>query len=335
MAENSKAERLVDVDYLRGIAMLAMIALHTFVFFLGDSKIILYSWNYLQFAVPLFVFCSAYLFFNKNEFGLVEHNFFRYVKKRFIRLLQPYYIFMLFFFVAVWIRQPQVLTWQYVLRSITLTGGVDIDWLVLLFIYLVFLMPFITVTYYKKKILFWLFGLLSLISSVLFFFWHLPFDYRYSMWLPWSTVLFYTFFMVLKDKKKYFYPVSLLISGLFFILFYVLALALHHPVSLYDNKYPPNILFLSYGIFSIAFLYLVARRGVFGFSPLKQLLFFLSTYSYSIFFIHYLLLYLISGTFSWIHFTAITFFLVVLVSSLVIQQGWNFLSKQILRLRQV
>ncbi|HEX8966074.1 MAG TPA: acyltransferase [Patescibacteria group bacterium] len=314
----NKQERLIEVDHLRGLAMFAMILIHTTVYFLSDSPLIYNLWNYSQFAVPLFIFCSAYLFFNKLQF-YSKKTFFAYFKKRFVRLVKPYYIFMIFFFGAILIRQPNILTPKYFFQSVFLIGGIDINWLVLLFLYFALLIPFIGYTYVKNKIIFWLFSTISLLSSILFVFVQLPINYKYIMWLPWSVVLLFTFFLVKYKMKNIFYFASIIISLCLFSFFYYIEFTRHHSLSFFDNKYPPTIYFLSFGIASISLLYFLAQKGIFDFFPINNLFNFLSKYSYSLYFIHYIFLYLISGTFILIHFNWITFFLSVISISIITQ----------------
>lgn len=83
------------IDSLRGLAIVAMIMLHTNAYFLSRGGWVSFSWNWLHFAVALFVFCSVYLFWKKapaQPYPVME-----YIKKRVLRLLIPYYMFLLVF----------------------------------------------------------------------------------------------------------------------------------------------------------------------------------------------------------------------------------------------
>lgn len=307
-------ERFVEIDDLRGLAMFAMILIHTNAYFLSSSPVIEQLWDWSQFAVPVFIMCSAFLFFIKTPvFGLA------YLKKRFFRLLVPYYIFMFLFWAAIFWREPQKITPDFIKQSILLIGGIDINWLVLLFLEFTFVIPLVAFLWNKTKIGFVLLSLVSLVSSIVFMFYKWPFDYKLIMWLPYTVLIIYTLLLAKFHMKKWFYPVSLLFSGGVYLVLRVIETGMHHSLTFYDNKYPPTLYFLSYGIFSIALLHFLAKRGVFSFFPVKKLFTFLSFYSYEIFFVHYVFLYLISWTFSWIHFNWITFFLAVLSSALVTQ----------------
>lgn len=312
----SSKERFVEIDLLRGLAMFAMILIHTNAYFLSSSPFVEQLWDWSQFAVPVFLLCSAYLFFIRTpQFG------FAYIKKRISRLVFPYYVFMIFFFGAILLREPHKLTGQYIFQSIFLIGGIDINWLVLLFLELLFVIPLVGWLWEKFRLGFWVYASIATISSLIFVFSKFPYDYKLIMWLPYSVLIIYTLFLAKFHTKKWFYPVSLLIGGSIFLVLRFIETGMHHSLTFYDNKYPPNLYFLSYGIFSLALLHFLVKKGLLNFVPVKRLLNFLSVNSFQIFFVHYLLLYLISWTFQWVYFNWITFFLAVFCLSLVVWWG--------------
>jgi hypothetical protein len=83
------------------------------------------------------------------------------------------------------------------------------------------------------------------------------------MWLPWALIIFFTIYFVdnQKNNKKIFYmfAISLLAYGLA----YYLEFRIGHPLNHYDNKYPPTIYQLSYGIFWTIFLYKLSEINLF------------------------------------------------------------------------
>ncbi len=294
--------------------MFAMILIHTNAYFLSTSPLVEQLWDWSQFAVPVFIMCSAFLFFIKTpKFAL------SYIKKRFIRLLVPYYIFMIFFWGAVYLHEPHRLTMSFFQQSIFLIGAIDINWLVLLFLQLTFVIPLVAFLWNKTKLGFLIFSLIVLFSSVIFIFFKWPYDYKIIMWLPYSLLIIYTLLLAKFHTKKWFYPLSLIVGGGIYLGLRFLEVSMQHSLTFYDNKYPPNLYFLSYGIFSIALLHFLVKRGIFNWFPATGLLNFLSFYSYEIYFIHYIFLYLISWTFGWIHFNWVTFFLAVFATSLFVQ----------------
>jgi peptidoglycan/LPS O-acetylase OafA/YrhL len=309
-------QRVAEIDYLRGIAMFGMILIHTSYYFLSD-KIALFLWNWSQFAVPVFIFCSGFLFFKKSA---VSYDF-NYFKKRFIRLLIPFYIFLPFFLVAVFFREPSKLSFNYVFSSILTIGGVDITWLVLLFLQFAILMPIIQVIFNKNKSTFFSILTISFISSIIFLNQHLNISYKFYMCLPWLLIVFYSFFFVKYSERKKF-SIYIILSSLFiFLISGIFLKSQLHSLSFYDNKYPPNIFILSYGILFTQILYSLSKSGLFNF--IKRPLLFLSKYSYSIFFIHYLLLYILVGFLKVFKFNWFSFFAVVFLSALIIQSLIN------------
>jgi len=269
--------RYPEIDLLRGLAMVAMILIHTTVFYVSNP-VAFFLWNYSQWAVPAFIYCSGYIYFLKNNV-----NYFS--KKRFLRLLIPYWIFLPFFFLVLLITYPKQLTIHYIFQSIFLTGGVQINWMVLLFLQFAVLLPILN-WMHKQKTLFWIYSLLAIGSSILFLFWKFPFDWRIIMWLPWSVVLLFSFFYIKKGKKN-----VILIILIFSLIFYLFSLfILHskgHSTHFYDNKYPPNLLIISFGMVAISGFYIILEKGRL---PFSSILLFLSKNSYSVYFIHYLIL---------------------------------------------
>lgn len=281
--------RYGEIDTLRGIAILAMIAIHVCYYYQQD-RIASFLWDYLQFAVQVFVFCSTFLLIKKEQRYTLK-SLALYTKRRLFRLTIPYYIFLIFFVGAVWIFEPTHVTLSYVLQSIFLIGGVDINWLVLLFLQFSLLMPFLIEIRRVAHPIFFLYVGLSVGSTILFLFYKLPFDYKWIMWLPWSTLIIFTIYFLqwTKSVQKYIAIFSLSLILFFVSRFYLAAMG--HKLSLFENKYPPDSYFLLYGILGIFVLYFLATRKSMHF--LAKPIHYLSLYSYQIYFIHYLLLYIL------------------------------------------
>lgn len=323
-------KRHIHIDTLRGISMLMIILTHTTSYFLKDS-LANFLWNASQFSVTVFIFCSFYLFFKNPPIRT-----FPYLKKRFLRLFIPYIIFLLFFIPLQFLHDPRSMTMHTAMQYFTLTtAGNDLSWLVLLFIQLSFV-GIIIQKIHKNKLLFHLF-LVSCFLSTLFLLAPRSLggvgisNFKLVMWLPWSLIIFFTYFFTNHEKSKTFLKKMLLATGWIFLILNAVQIAyLYHPL-LYDNKYPPNLYHLSYGIFWTCLLILLERQGIFNYSPLRSLLHFLSKYSYPIFFIHFLLLYMIVqfqpvllGNLHWWGF-----FGVLLFGSLGIQSGIMFASRRL------
>src|SRR5436190_12590337 len=200
-------KRFLEIDDMRGLAIFAMILIHTNWYFITD-KLVFYLWDLSQFAVPVFIFCSAYIYFKRGDKGMG----FSYLNKRFLRLLIPYYFFVFIFFLELFIFEPAKLNGAYIIQSLLLIGGIDINWLILLFLQLTFLMPLLAFLMEKKKIFFYLYTFLSIVLSFLIVFISVPFNYKYIMWFMWSPIIIYSMYFVKYHTKKWFYPLSFFFS---------------------------------------------------------------------------------------------------------------------------
>jgi peptidoglycan/LPS O-acetylase OafA/YrhL len=271
-------------------------------------------WDIAEFAVPVFVFCSAYLFFSRPP-HIDRKNIFSYFRKRVLRLVIPYYAFLLVNLALIYIAEPKKLTSQFITNNFLIIGGVDYNWLVLLFLQFAFLFPLVLFLRSIHKILWYLVLAATTISSVVFLFYQ-PVAYKWIMWLPWLMIAMFTFYFIRYEKKPWFIPAVGIVS---FAIYFALRIWLHsigHHIDHYHNKYPPNLLHLSYGIGWICLLYGMFKLNLERFIPFKQTLEFLSKNSYTIFFIHFLFIYFFTAV-VWIdHRTWKNFFLIVFFSSI-------------------
>lgn len=303
--------------------MFAMILIHTNAYFLnnGVARVL---WDACQFAVPVFVFCSSYLFFQKESHAHAAHTF-SYYRKRTVRLLYPYYVFLSAYFLLLIFFDRKLLTGEYVTESVLLTGGVDLNWMVVLFLLISAVMPLIMYLYKRHRKLYVLYALAASASAILFLFIKPAFNYRYIMVLPWSLVSIVTWEVARKESsKKSLIIIALMWLSAFFISWTVLMLTGGSLVH-FDNKYPPNLYHISYGIVWMVALLLISKQrkmpGFFG-------LFFryLSTYSYSLFFIHFFLIFLAIYTIPYRSAGWLPFFILILFTSVVVQGVLNAVS---------
>ncbi len=305
-----------------------MILIHTSYYFLSD-KAGLFFWNYAQFAVQVFVYCSAYLFFLK-PFVYTKESIISFIKKRFVRLFLPYYIFLGVYILLNYFLHNSPIRPKYVLESIFVYGGVEIDWLVLLFVQFTFIMPLLSFLWEKYKLLFWAYASISLLSSLYLYFSPITFNYRYIMWLPWSILCVLALLVIQYGKHRFFYPVLFVSSVAVYIAGYFYKLSLGLSPSLFDNKYPPNLYYLVYGIAGIVILTYCNKITVIP-NAVRVCINFLSTYSYSLYFIHYSLLSIATYLLTKYHFTWYTFFAIVFFPSIFIQ--WTYIKVRELRVK--
>jgi peptidoglycan/LPS O-acetylase OafA/YrhL len=290
-------ERNLGVDFLRAVAVLVMFYLHTTALYL-NRKNMLFLWDTGHFVVPLFVFCSGYVFFLKtgqwNAFSLKDY--FSFLKKRLLRLLIPYYVFLFFVFVSLFFFQPQLLTTGYLLQSIFLVGGVDISWLILLFLVLTIIQPPLAFAKYRFKTLFYVFFAIAASSSFVFIFWKPEINYRWYNWLPWSALLIYPAILQgYVNSRKYMTTMALAGTVVFAGSLLLLSIS-GRPIGLYLHKYPPDAYYLAYGWTILHLIYLIVPFKKFMEWVFGRVVLFISRNSYNLFFVHWLVLYYLVRT---------------------------------------
>ncbi len=291
-----KKERYLHIDFLKAVAVIVLMIIHVFSYYLND-KLIYHSWNWLHFVVPIFVFTSGYLWASVYKKYLFNNrNYFSWIKKRLIRLLFPYYFF-LFLHYFLWFIFPNFFQGigllkdlKFILYSIFLLGGVDFNWLVLLFIQLTILSPLIAFSFKNKKSFLIIF-FISVLSSVYFSLFKFPYQhFKWVMILPWLMVFYLGMFSFLIENKlkkiniKKFYIFMVLFFSLIFLFFYY-----YRPKIIFtENKYPPNLLYLSYGLAITYLLVFVSKFNLFGRQIFRKAMTCLGKNSYHLFFVHYI-----------------------------------------------
>lgn len=311
------------IDQLRGFALIAMVLAHTAVYYAQKATASI-MWDLSLFSVPTFIFCSAYLFYTSTSLQSSHYNL-SFFRKRILRLLIPYYFFLTAFYGFVHFLEKKPVTLDVLIKNIFLLGGIDFNWLVLLFVFFTFLMPFIYVLGKKDHRLFYLFFAVSLLSSILFLWYKPPFNYRLFMWLPWSLVICATwmFKRIQTNKKRLLFYVGA--WGIVFLISYGLQLLFDHSLRMYANKYPPNLYHLAYGIAVTFILYLLAEKGIFQNRFVQWYLLFLSRNSYSFYFVHILVLKAYTFLFDHTKLVWWGFFIIILFVSSVVQYLLDFI----------
>ncbi|MGB9883422.1 MAG: acyltransferase family protein [Microgenomates group bacterium] len=312
MKNQNNSTRIFFIDNLRGLAILAMMMIHATAYFLND-KLAYFVWDNLEWAVPVFVFCSFYLSFQKHIY-LKGNQWLGYFKKRLKRLLFPYFVFLLVYFFLIYFFEPNKFNLDYFLANIFLFGGVDFNWLVLLFIYFMFLTP-IFVKIFQNKFFKIIYFILVISASLFFIFFKI--NYRLIIWLPWSFYLFLIAMFIKEDNKKII--LMTVLSFFSFLLLGFLEIKIGHNLSQYSNKYPPTLYHLTFGSFWIGILYFIFKNQE------NKFLRFFSINSYSLYFIHFLVLLLIVW-FKIIPNNWFLFFLEIFSGSVIIQKLLNHLN---------
>lgn len=301
--KSNMKKRFEAIDFLRGVGILGVIATHVF----SDNLINplnTFIWNYLHFVITSFIFCSGYVMYiaYKDKVDNLK-KLPSWYKKRLIRLLEPYYLYLIahvglvfilpLYFGGLGIQK----NWHYIRQSIILTGGINENWLPLLFIELAVLFPLLLFALKKFKPLIWIYVSLAVVYTCYITLFPAPYSiYRWVMWIPWSLVFVLSWYFAKRDQEKASTKIYLGISVVSAVVFTVLFLwfkDIHRSVTLIDNKYPPNLFYISYE-FAVSFILLfIAKWHVLQQEWLVRMYTWLSSRSYGLFFVHFLYLDLI------------------------------------------
>jgi len=320
-----KQDRNTTIDFLRGLAVFLMILIHATAYFLDKSTVRI-LWDYAHFAVPLFVFCSAYITFQRKDVKLISAS---QTPKRLRRLFIPYYIFVFFLICVFALILRKDVSFQFILHWVLLGSGRDVGWLVVLFVYILFLIPLIVrISKFQLPgtvvmIIVWLSPIVLLFSPYIE-------SFRLMMWLPWSAFLIFVYWFVQNEEHIWFpWYIIVLFTGGFLISRYIL-LATNHTLIFTENKYPPNFYYLSYGIVMTTALYyfhrFLAAYNLFA-TWLQKVFNFLSRHSYSLFFIHFLYVYLLQGLVDYRRLQWWGFFGVIFTLSILTQMIINKMTR--------
>ncbi len=308
----STNNRYREIDELKAIGIFFIILVHS-IQQTAQTTLSTSIANISQFAVPVFVFCSCLLYAKISSKYTSSTPV--YVARRVWRLLKPYYIFLIFYL---------PLTGVLTLKSIDIKHAISLllvwaptnepDWAVLLFIYISCLALLVRYLYHRARPVFWLY-VAAAVASAGFLLQHTyPFGFRSIMWLPWSLVVIFGFFVKKYEDRRWLYLVILIVPAVVFYTSYFILNQAGQPLNFYANKYPPNLYFLSYGILASSIFYIASRVGFFSIIP-RQIVAFFSINSYSIYFVHFILILLFVKygnikIFSWWQF----FFIIITLS---------------------
>lgn len=253
MTSQKIAPRDVSVDILRIIGLFCIILAHTFPP-LGIN-------NLRSFDVPFMVVLSGYLFTitkSKNEGNI---SLISYVKKRFIRLVLPTWIFLTFFFGGFYFLSIQGYTpfpfsYETIQNSYLLWTGIGYVWIIRIYFWVALFGP--PLVWILKKIP-WVY----LIIILLFFVYESGFRFFAQSYtgeykdiiirgifflVPYLLLFLYGAFFKAQNKM-----VHLLVLFCFFGLLYYEAtyhfLSGGNPLNLQDFKYPAREAYLYYGLF--------------------------------------------------------------------------------------
>lgn len=321
-----KAERFKNIDLLRGISIVVMILTHTNAYFW--DKWSSFVWNYLHFAVATFVFCSGFVLISKYKFEKLDYkNYLSFIKKRFLRLLLPYYIFVFFYYLMVYIQVKKI-DFIDLQQAILVIREPDISWLVNLFLQLTIFFPIFSFLFTKERKIFnWIFGAI-IFASFLKIFINPKVDYKLIMVFLWFVPFLLSFYIQENYKNLQFKIRLFLVFITIHILLWFLLNINNMNLVYQNNKYPPNLYYLTYGISFFIFADIIFTKfSFFQNKYLFKIINFFSVNSFSLFFIQYIV---IQSTYRFIKkpdFTQVSFFFWVLGWCVIIQLVINFFLK--------
>ncbi len=322
--KNETKDRDMTVDILRALSIIIMMVIHVNAYYLKD-KLTLFVWSYGQWVVPAFVLCS----FAVGSYDVSTlWDYLKYLKKRLMRLLVPYYIWLGANIILIFVVTKKMVSIEYLVKNIIFTGGSDFNWLVLLFIYFTIFGPFIAYCVYKKPML----GILTMLvgitlSSVIFLDqsqWNKSF--RITMLLPWLaiTVGLLFFLRLMREKKYKLVSLLLLICMLLYYFIHILFLLPRGMRGdLYFHKYPPNIYFVLFCLWTTPVAYVVSlflNRFLGGVEIFKKIILYVSIHSYEIFFVHTLVLYVIDKVITVKNLTYHQFLLILFIATFILMK---------------
>lgn len=275
--------RIFAIDILRALAIIGVLVIHTLARFLGPTAIN-ETWNYLEFVVITFVVCSGYvnwLSFQNNK----KKSLLAWYSKRFVRLYVPY---------VLYVAAVYVLTHSFSPASLTLTGGIDVGWLTLLFMQLALITPvYIWFTGNSRRNIFSLI-FIGMISLIVVFFPIAPIYSRVAAWIPWSFVYLLGMNVAkIESTQKHGMKYYVAAFGLAAIVWLALAEFLRARGSTLTftlHKYPPDLFYLSYGIAATGALLFLVTLFEKVFAGMHSVVMFFSKHSYGMFFLHLLIL---------------------------------------------
>lgn len=294
------------IDILRGSSILIIIFLHIAPYYLKFPWVAL-IWSWAQFVVPVILLCSVAV--TRIPSGPFElSRYLMHIGKRLKRLLIPYYVFFVAYTAITYWFQPHKLTWWYFFQNNTLTGGIDFQWLVLLFILLAILSPLTDRLYIgNRKAFFVLIGI-SLGLSCIYQFNRPWWNANYRLWMigSWlSIVLIARWIIDLFTDRRWADLAGIILGSLCLWVIILFALVSQHiQIATYYHKYPPDIYHITYAIWTMVTLYIVvsqlvrlAGTGKFLNRLIMPWMRWCSTYSYELFFTHIIIITLLDLSF--------------------------------------
>jgi peptidoglycan/LPS O-acetylase OafA/YrhL len=260
-------ERDKTIDFLRGVSIILIVLIHVLSNYSSYQFPSILA-RYLHFVEALLVFCSgASLAYSHASFkGFTD--ILSFLKKRLARFYLPWWLFLVVFLLVNFVfdflaHAPFRYAFQQILKMIFVFGvggAMGYGWILLLLLALSLLYPLIIKlaekTGYEK-----MFFLLVLFSFLMHYI------YSLNMLNGFVSAIFYLQFLLpfflgicyAKRKKVNLRAIAVVYFFLHIFMMYLLHVS-GKSIVFTDYKYPPNLFFISYGVFMSLFLVLLFKQ---------------------------------------------------------------------------
>lgn len=318
--------RDLRLDYVRVIGILLVIMAHT--------SLNNYVSNIRPFDVAMLV-CVAGASYSFSTPITSFKEYLNYLKKRFIRLVIPVWLFLTFYFALTFLLSGEMIySFSTMASTYLLLNGIGYVWIFRIMLMMALINPLLRIisdkinTFFSKALM---------LELALIFFNELL-----------AIICIYVFgdsilFKIIKMTVCYFIGYSILsIMGMIFIklktndlvklivingVIVLLSTYIYGVFSPSDFKYPPMAQFICYGLFACILFYLLFSWKTSSNVTINKAIVWLSKYSLNVYLAHILVIFLL-GYFN-LKFTPIIQYLVIIGVSISITYAYNFAKERL------
>ena len=258
-------QRDLSIDIMRFLGVLSIMIAHA-----GPPGWIFQLRN---FGMPMLVVASGMahaLIYQTRPLTVLA-----FYRHRLSRLVIPAWIFMLFFFPALYgitylLGKPYPFDWQYILGSVTFYSGTGFFWIFKIYLILALITPLalkVKRSAVSNSVYFWVLGLgyivyeisIPLLIGALPDSLHDFLNEVVFIVVPYTLIFLYGLRMRELSDRQVLY-VALVAFGLFLFIALRKLLFFGEFIQTQEFKYPPKLYYLSYGFFGLSMVYLLCRR---------------------------------------------------------------------------
>lgn len=328
-------DRNVKLDILRGLALLCIIIAHA-----QPPTWLSQVRNFDVVLMTLLLGCSYYISNQKKEYSYLDH-----IKKRFFRLVVPTWVFttiffIFFYFVSIIRADDFYFELNQIIGSYTMMNGINsigYIWIMRVFFIVALICPFILrISMYLKSDFMYF--------TYLFFFYIIYlFLYQFIVDLNGIVLLFYINIVIYGLGYGFIVALGVRLPSLhnrkvdfLFCVFSIISIVLmyHYDFAKTQKfKYPPELYYISYGIFCSLFLYRILDFNIVKGALDNKFIRYISENSAWLYFWHIIFCYFIilfGSSLTFINDYFITRFLFLLLGALVITYLHQYILKKIL-----